>query len=365
MRLHLKRSFQSLVLCFGFFVLSTQFLEALEVSVTLNGKPVAAQRIRVVLFENGEARPFKELDTSASGKVVVAIPEPKGKFVAAVTEFEGVSYFANPAPASTARLEILVYKTSTEPDGVFVEDVRLHASESEQGLRIEEEVVIHNSKSTTYTGGLQLQLPKNTFDLQFIQGFREEDTTYEGNTVILKRPLNPGKTRLSFAYGVEPKRGSVEMDIQFNIPIHQLSLSSESLTPTLKGVELKKESSQKLIDDRWSALYSAQLNSKTKTLSLQWSGLSWKIVYLYWMPWLAALILFVLILILRVQGKIGNSPKDRDERLNELFALKQAFGSRLLSDEEYQLQRLQLLEKLIPYYYASPAPASKHSDSAR
>lgn len=138
-----------------FLIYATLISAPLNLEVRLAKRPLAGQAIQVVGFKNGEQVFKKDLKTDAAGRASVEIPSKLEAYILAQTIYQNVSYnsgILNSQALPKAVIPLTVFPTVANDSRVFVEDLRLFATETDQGVQIDEDILILNPTDKAVVG---------------------------------------------------------------------------------------------------------------------------------------------------------------------------------------------------------------------
>lgn len=344
----------------------TQILaNPLELKVTLGDKALDQQKIQVVGFKSGRPEFDKTLITNARGTASLQVPKDPNLHLMAHVRYQNISYTStilNAADLPKTEVLIRVYPAVESHSGLKIEDLRFYFSETDQGLKVEQEIVVMNPSQNVVSGKLspdqpdlapetfRFQLPPSAFDLKFNAGFSQETTRFENNDILLARPLMPGRTHLSIEYVLEKVRTGQQLKQAFSLPIETVSVGSNrkglKIGPNFVAVNNAKPMGN---DDIY--LFTRKMPSGSKEVAIEIRGLAFNLRLAEVLAPLA-FILFLLVawLLQRQSRTIPPAPsKDRlQEALAEWTKIKMLQSNRLISDQEVYDRKLKCLEKLIP-----------------
>jgi len=320
---------------------------AIQIKVLAPQGPVAQQQCEVFYFENGEASAPELLKTNSAGRSQIKRQKISPELsLAARCQYQGIMYVSSIYQAKQGlEIPIFVYPKSSENSGVKVSTLQMSLEEVESGLRVEQEIVIANDQKTTFENpeGLKIELPKSSFDLQLGPGFDEQTTKVEGNSVHVSKPIIPGELHLQLSFSVEKKPGSIHFSqtLPFAASNAYLLLMSPNLK--LKGPGLK-QSQKKFFAGSLRPSYEIS-NPPSSKIEFQIEGFSWTFNWKKILPLLIPFLgLLGLLFIPRAQRQVETL--DSKQEIDQLKALQSSWKEGRIAEIDYQLRRIQSLEKL-------------------
>ncbi|MBN8555672.1 MAG: hypothetical protein J0L93_09525 [Deltaproteobacteria bacterium] len=336
-----------------------------SVEVRLNQKPVAGQKIEFIGFKEGEPKANKEILTNAQGIAKFEFDPKEEMNLVARTFYENISYFSpvfisSRIPKTPALIE--VFKTATSNPEISITDLRYFISATEAGLKIDQEIVIENPSHFTIVGDpshhdevFRFTLPPGAFDLRFNFGFDEKETKFEGNDIIISRPLLPGTSRFNFSFAIEKPGRSFDLQQTFSLPVEKISFGTDRPELKILGLNLS-ESTNKVVSEKPIRAFDAKIE-KTKEIQFKITGLPLHIEMGKVIPLAGFFLLFILGLSLSRDLSTNTGADEKKRLLQDLQILLKLKSERLISENEFQRKRIQILEKLAAYYPAESAAA--------
>lgn len=339
----------------SFFLFALISAQNLQVRVISPGGPVPNQEVEVVTFTGADSRNSATVKTNAAGIANIKVPDSERVSAGAKTLYQDVSYFSDLAQSPFKKpLEIKVFPTTKDLKNLKIQEVRLLLSVADNKLKVEQEFILQNAgQKTIMPAGeksptFQFNLPASSFDLQFGMGFTQQETQVASNEIQIYSPLNPGLTRLTFTYGLEPSRASATLAQKVSAPIDSVSLIYLPDSLKVSGLDFQ-EGPQKWFQNTWVKTYSADSIQKNE-LNLKISGLPWDIPFSKWFPFVAFCIFAVsAILLSRSTQRFSDEGVAKKEILQELDFLESSRKKDFISERQYQLRRLAALEKLLKH----------------
>ena len=329
-----------------------------SVEVQLNHKPVANQKIEFIGFNEGEPKAHKEILTNAQGIATFEFDSKEEMNLVARTFYENISYFSpvfasNHPPKTPALIE--VFKTSPSHASVSITDLRYFLNASDAGLKIDQEIVVENPSSFTIVGDkahqdevFRFSLPPGAFDLRFNFGFDEKETKFEGNDIILSRPLLPGTTRFNLSFSIEKPGRSFTMQQTFSLPVEKLSFGTDRAELQILELPLS-EMTNKVISEKPIRAFDAKIE-KTKTIEFKITGLPFHLETEKIIPLVGFLVFLIFGVSLSKNSSSHILTEEKKGLLEDLRVLLRLKSEKLISENEFQKKRLQIIERLAPHY---------------
>ncbi len=352
----------------GIFSIASLLLTTAPVTVSIKvwDQPVRKQRVELIALVQGQVKYTKESVTDARGHARFDVNERDTAALIARVEYQNIQYFSE--MFSTAALpqkpvDVLVFESKESNSLVHIADARIFVAGIDDGIRIEESILILNPSKTALTGPMSLDkdkkpspfkfhLPKGAKDLRFLVRFEESEVTFKESEVFIHRPLMPGLTTISIAYTLPITGSSLNLEHSVSLPIAQVSFGSdvEGVIPSGLG-NFEIESSQKFWNGKLLEVKSAQQPEKTMKLELEISGLPFQLPLRLIFPPLGAVTVIVLLLLYdrgrrQKSSKAKWSSEMREQFLDRLLDLERLHRSGALTQRSYQERRLQILRKL-------------------
>ena len=330
-----------------------------EVQLQLDNKPLVHHSVELFRFEEGTKRPETKEDqeTDRNGRARFELDKKESLNFIFHSIYDGVDYFSdfmNAKALPKKPVVLKVYPAIAGHKDLKIKEARLYIDFDRQNLRVAQELIIENPTRKTIVGDketketLSFMGPFNAFNLQLGAGFHEDYTEFKGNEVVLKRPLLPGTSRISWGYLVDKSGSEFEFAQKFSLPVEKLSIASPIQGLKLTGINANK-GAKKYYDGKIAQTYSADLAGST-ALQMHLSNLPMKINYSLYLPILAFLILFGAGLIfMRLKGP-EEQTQSKDKLLKELLLLRRKKQNDLIEENDYYSERLKILEELIPHY---------------
>jgi hypothetical protein len=347
-------------LAFAVFVSGT-----FEAEIRVDQKTLPHQKVELYGFKDGEERIRKEASTDVRGHVRFEVESKEEIAVALRTVFENVAYYSSvfsTAFLPKTPLVLNVYRTAPSHKDVAISDLRFFVGTLSEGIKVDEEIVIENSSPFTIVGDIatakedsgpevfRFSLPSGAFDLRFNSGFDEKETRFEGNDIIVTRPLLPGTSRFNFSYAIETKGTSLPIHQTFSLPIDNLSFGTDARTLKITGLNLASIG-EKVVSDKTTYLYETKI-SHQKELNFEIQGLPLHLKLVQILPFVGFLVLLLIGFFLLKSSKSTTAPSstEKNDLLQELSFLLKLKSEKLISEMEFQRRRLQLIENLAPFY---------------
>lgn len=334
----------------------------LKVQVVLAEKPLANQRVEIIGFYEGEKKFEKQLKTNAQGLVEVAIESKSETHILAQTIYQNVAYYSGVLSSLSipkAPVKISVYPVTVEEPTVHIEDLRLFITEKEDALRVEETIVIQNPSQKVMVGkqtdpqseespeSFRFQLPPGAFDLKFDAGFTQETVRFDGNDIVLTRPILPGRTHLALQYSVERGRMSLNFQQEFSLPVSLVSLGASDSKLQLSGMNFTKGPS-KWLNDEQAFTWTQQFVPPRKRVAFEMRGLGLQYRLAEVLGPLTLILLIGGLFFMRRLKRPEQSLSALDDSLSEWNRLHELYKRGLLTPDEFTARKLKSLEKLIP-----------------
>lgn len=330
-----------------------------QVQVQSPAGRVSNQEVEIYTLSRDQTSEPVKGKTNKAGIAVIAVPGSGEEQIIARTLYENLQYFSDVSLLSEAQkkpLQIEVYKTSTDASPIKIQDFRVMISVSREVLTIHQSIMIQNSGTSTYVGKTnpeevevwRIRLPRNSHELRFSSGFREEDTRIDGNDLVSARPLTPGLSEYAFEYQVERQTRSADLGFEVSLPIEALSLGldDDGARPQTPGLVAE---GKKVYKNQFIRLWSADLKDQ-KSFSISLTNLKWK----YRDSHLVALVAFILLLIVGFavlrKPESNASLENKEELLRELVLLEKMKASKLVTEDEYWKKRLGYLKRIHVFY---------------
>lgn len=324
-------------------------LEAKSFSVEVRSPqgPVANQEVDFFIFDGNQNQESITRKTNSQGRALFSITDKEKFSVAARTIYQGVSYFTDVNFSNVkSPLTLRVYPATISSDALKIRDLQLFLEPVEKSLRVDQQWTVFNPTQTTIISGFRVTLPSNGFDLQLQQGFSQDRTSFEGNDLVVTTPLLPGESRFGLIYSIEGKRTRATFAPQFSLPVEHLSLGiNQDLSLKNKNFSA---AGRRILNDEWVSLYERAVEPG-EALTIEVSGLPLGLRFSQWLPWIVVILLCLLLWRLP-RPQLATTLPDESKILDELIYLERARREKILSESEYQLRRLPLLERLMNAY---------------
>jgi len=213
--------------------------------------PVANQKVTLHVVRGTEEVPGATKTTGADGKVRFEnIPDGNNLEFYMATEYAGAFYTEGPirpGPDGSYRQELTVFDVGHELDKVEVSNHHIIVERKDDGLHVNEILIVDNSAPTAYLGmgtshadkaGIRLGLPASIKAFEPGMGAEEGTLIAQGRELMSTRPVPPGQRPLSFTYHV-PLSGNMDLSHRFYFPTRtfvimiddpKLKLESKALT---------------------------------------------------------------------------------------------------------------------------------------
>lgn len=333
----------------NFVALALSLISAITIELKSPEGPIPNHDVQLIGFVEGQPQIIQKQRTNAKGLAIFQNPVKKSAPFAAHTDFENAPYMTDIFDGSTSqKILINVYRSENSSKDLMLEDVRLYYRLTSGGVRVDQDFVILNPSNRTRLGHhFSFDVPASAFDFQFGSGFSEQNTEIEGNQVKLNAPLYPGKTRLGISYRLEAKRGRVSAHQKMSLEIQSISLA-------LDGSALKFDPpsnarlSRKIFEEREVRTFD-WAGQRQRELQITVTGIPLDIRLHQWLPLLILGIALGLSL-LNISRRSSSGPiSDSSQVLAEFGRWNLLRQRGAVSDREYQLRRLESLEKLMTH----------------
>ena len=214
-------------------------------------QPVAGQSVTLHVVRGSEEIPGATRTSGADGSVRFEnLPEGDGLEYYVATEYKNAFYTEgplHPGPDGTWKQDLTVFDIGKEIDKVQVSNHHIIVERKDDGLHVNEILIIENSAHTAYLGiganhaenaGMRLGLPTSIKAFQPGMGADEGSLVTQGREMMSLRPIPPGQHPLSFSYHV-PLSGRMDLSHRIYFPTGtfvvmmddpRLKLESKSLT---------------------------------------------------------------------------------------------------------------------------------------
>ncbi len=192
--------------------------------------PAANQKVTLHVVRGAEEVPGATKTTGADGKVRFEnIPDGNGLEFYMATEYAGAFYTEGPirpGPDGSYRQELTVFEVGKEIDKVEVSNHHIIIERKDDGLHVNEIMIVDNSAPTAYLGsgashadkaGIRLGLPASIKAFEPGMGAEEGTLVVQGRELMSLRPVPPGQRPLSFNYQV-PVSGRMDLSHRFYFP---------------------------------------------------------------------------------------------------------------------------------------------------
>lgn len=336
----------------------------LEVEVRLADKASPRQMVRLLEVGDGKADLVKEQKTSATGSVVFNFSaNPQKSYVAAtfVDELPYTTALYSGSQLPKRPILLQTYPAKDDTTGLSIKELTFAFLLNDDGrLEVEESFILHNETDFAMVSRkeppeiMRLSVPRQVFNLRYVQGFAEDTTRVEGNDIILSEPLPPGEHYFSMSYEVDQARFSFSMDREFSVPVQSLSafFSSKSMRldlPHLTTGPTKAYGST----IGYTAHRDEPLGSR---FSIPLKGLPANIPWSWWLPFVTLLGLLVYSFIAAWKlpktsmTSIEQQNQEKQRLLQELREIRILHSQALMSTAEFEAKKLGILESLMPHY---------------
>ncbi|HET9951756.1 MAG TPA: hypothetical protein VFS09_08190 [Candidatus Eisenbacteria bacterium] len=214
-------------------------------------QPVAGQSVALHVVRGTEEMPGATRTTDKSGSVrFTNLPAGNNLDYYVSTEYKGAVYTEGPlrpGPDGAWRQDLAVFDVGKEIDKVQVSNHHIIVERKDDGLHVNEILIIENSAPTAYLGiganhaenaGMRLGLPTSIKGFQVGMGADEGTLVAQGREMMSLRPIPPGQHPLSFSYHI-PLSGRMDLSHRLYFPTGtfvvmlddpRLKLQSKSLT---------------------------------------------------------------------------------------------------------------------------------------
>lgn len=339
---------------------------SVEAELILGEEPLADHQVYLLALSSGKAEEIERKKTNQNGRVKFQLPEEnQNERYSIVTSIDGLAYYSeifSPSRPMKKLYRIQTYPTAEQLDEVFVSELSIMIIKQGVELSIEESFVINNPTSKTLRGqriagsegqyeAFRFSIPSQAFNLRYGFGFEQGSIGYDGDSVLQKKPVYPGRTYHSLSYELDKPRISVDLGREFSIPVKKLSIASNDSDLRLKGVPLQAKG-QRLFRGESLYLYEAQLDGQ-KQIDLVLAGLPLNLPLSWFVPVLG--VLFIIFSLSLKSASQPHSPGElnmnkKSELLKELALVKQLKERGLIDASEFQRRKLDLLKMLSIYY---------------
>ncbi|TVQ77672.1 MAG: hypothetical protein EA369_08795 [Bradymonadales bacterium] len=336
-------------------IVSTQ---PLEVLVERGDQPLADQTVQLFGIQAGQSRKLMEGTTDRSGVLRFNLADAELDGLAAVVEYEGVTYFSElkiPAAAFSGGLRVKVFPHRAGVEGLRI--LRNSFSFEWRGseLFVLESFEIENSSSYTLTGKgeepqrhiLRFRLPRSAFNRRLAQGFSAGSVGSDGPETLLLQALAPGRHYFSIQYQIDRPRLSTLLGSRYSLPVDRLEvLLPEEMNWSLSELDFVSEG-RKFFGGQWQEIF--RVDSPEPGYRFRLSGLPLLMPWTWWLPLVSLGLLFIFSFLFTGPG-VSNTLGPKDELLKQLDRLEKLRERALIGLVEYQERRLKLFQRLIPIY---------------
>jgi hypothetical protein len=214
-------------------------------------QPVSGQSVTLHVVRGTEEMPGAARTSGSDGSVRFQnLPDGNGLDYYVSTEYKGAIYTEGPLrPGADGKWsqDLTVFDVGKEIDKVQVSNHHIIIERKDDGLHVNEIMIIENSASTAYlsvganhaeNAGIRLGLPASIKSFQAGMGADEGSLVAQGREMMSLRPIPPGQHPLSFSYNV-PLSGRMDLSHRIYFPTGtfvvmlddpRLKLESKSLT---------------------------------------------------------------------------------------------------------------------------------------
>jgi len=214
-------------------------------------QPVAGQSVTLHVVRGSEEMPGATRTTGADGSVRFQnLPDGNNLEYYVATEYKSAFYTEGPlrpGPDGKWSQDLTVFDVGKEIDKVQVSNHHIIVERKDDGLHVNEIMIIENSAPTAYLGiganhaenaGMRLGLPTSIKSFQAGMGADDGSLVAQGREMMSLRPIPPGQHPLSFSYSV-PLSGRMDLSHRLYFPTGtfvvmiddpRLKLVSKSLT---------------------------------------------------------------------------------------------------------------------------------------
>jgi len=213
--------------------------------------PLSGQSVTLHVVRGNEEMPGATKVSGSDGAVRFEnLPDGNNLEFYLSTEYKSAIYTEGPlhaAPDGSWHQDMTVYDVGKEIDKVEVSNHHIIIERKDDGLHVNEILIIQNSGATAYLGiganhaenaGMRLGLPASIKAFQPGMGADEGSLVAQGREMMSLRPIPPGQQPLSFSYNV-PLSGRMDLSHRFYFPTRsfvvmiddpRLKLESKALT---------------------------------------------------------------------------------------------------------------------------------------
>lgn len=281
----------------------------------LDRVPVANQKVTLHVVRGNEEVPGATKTSGADGKVRFEnIPDGNNLEFYVATEYAGAFYTEGPIRPGhdgSYRQELTVFDVGNEIDKVEVSNHHIIVERKDDGLHVNEILIIDNSAPTAYLGmgashadksGIRLGLPASIKAFEPGMGAEEGTLIAQGRELMSTRPVPPGQRPLSFTYHV-PLSGRMDLSHRFYFPTRTFVVMIDDPRLKLESKALTYAGSREQGGKKYE-MYTGTNMDTGKEVSIRVAGASfWSNPAIY--PWLAVpfLIVGILIAAKRLSGR--------------------------------------------------------------
>ncbi|MEK7347269.1 MAG: hypothetical protein AABZ94_00195 [Candidatus Eisenbacteria bacterium] len=269
--------------------------------------PAANQKVTLHVVRGAEEVPGATKTTGADGKVRFEnIPDGNGLEFYMATEYAGAFYTEGPirpGPDGSYRQELTVFEVGKEIDKVEVSNHHIIIERKDDGLHVNEIMIVDNSAPTAYLGsgashadkaGIRLGLPASIKAFEPGMGAEEGTLVAQGRELMSLRPVPPGQRPLSFTYHV-PLSGRMDLSHRFYFPTRTFVVMIDDPRLKLESKALTYAGSREQGGKKYE-MYTGTNMETGKEVAIRVIGASfWSNPAIY--PWLAVPFLIAAILI--------------------------------------------------------------------
>ena len=281
----------------------------------LDRVPVANQKVTLHVVRGNEEVPGATKTSGADGKVRFEnIPDGNNLEFYVATEYAGAFYTEGPIRPGhdgSYRQDLTVFDVGNEIDKVEVSNHHIVVERKDDGLHVNEILIIDNSAPTAYLGmgashadksGIRLGLPASIKAFEPGMGAEEGTLIAQGRELMSTRPVPPGQRPLSFTYHV-PLSGRMDLSHRFYFPTRTFVVMIDDPRLKLESKALTYAGSREQGGKKYE-MYTGTNMDTGKEVSIRVAGASfWSNPAIY--PWLAVpfLIAGILFAAKRMSGR--------------------------------------------------------------
>jgi hypothetical protein len=339
-------------------LMSDLSLSALTIQLRSPLGPVGQQEVDLFVITDGSTQPSASQKSDRRGRLIISgLPASGSTFVVLRSVYQGAVNLSDLIPANSESYTFQLFPAASSAESVSVEDLRLSIEEQDEVLRVSQEWVIHNQAASIFMGDpasgetFSFKLPAQAFDVQMGRGFDSSMTEIRESQIFYKQAIPPGRLFLSLEYSLEVSPLTMNLNFQSSLPIELISLATSSRSLLPKTLEWT-EGPRKIFNSKVLKVFSAPTNRQLE-VNFDLKGTPLGVRFSQWLPVLILLILSLAAIFLPAP-QIEDQKPAKASLLKRLKNLESERRAQLLSDDQYQLRRLETLEKLWPLYEQRP-----------